>query len=29
VLQNGAIQFSGPAADLIDNPEVLSSYLGR
>jgi len=29
VLQNGAIAFSGPAAGLIDNPEVLSSYLGR
>ena len=29
VLQNGAIQFSGPAAELVDNPEVLSSYLGR
>jgi len=29
VLQNGAIAFSGPAAGLLDNPEVLSSYLGR
>jgi len=28
VLRNGAIAFSGPAADLIDNPVVLSSYLG-
>jgi len=29
VLQNGEIAFSGPAAGLLDNPEVLSSYLGR
>jgi len=28
VLRNGAIAFSGPAADLIDNPVVLRSYLG-
>ena len=29
VLKNGEIAFSGPAAGLIDNPVVLSSYLGR
>jgi len=29
VLQNGEIAFSGPAGGLLDNPEVLSSYLGR
>ncbi|MCC7274834.1 MAG: ABC transporter ATP-binding protein [Alphaproteobacteria bacterium] len=29
VLQNGEIAFSGPAASLLDNPEVLRSYLGR
>ena len=29
VLQQGEIAFSGPAADLLDNPVVLSSYLGR
>ena len=29
VLQNGEIAFSGPAGNLLDNPVVLSSYLGR
>ena len=29
VLRNGAIAHSGPAADLINNAEVLASYLGR
>lgn len=29
VLQSGEISFSGDAASLIDNPEVLRSYLGR
>jgi branched-chain amino acid transport system ATP-binding protein len=29
VLKNGVIAYSGPARELIDNPEVLSSYLGR
>jgi branched-chain amino acid transport system ATP-binding protein len=29
VLKDGAIAFSGNAPDLINNPEVLSSYLGR
>jgi branched-chain amino acid transport system ATP-binding protein len=29
VLQNGEIAFSGPAAGLLQNPDVLSSYLGR
>jgi len=29
VLQSGEISFSGAAAGLIDNPEVLRSYLGR
>jgi branched-chain amino acid transport system ATP-binding protein len=29
VLKDGAIAFQGPAPGLIDNPEVLSSYLGR
>jgi branched-chain amino acid transport system ATP-binding protein len=29
ILQSGEIAFSGPAAGLIDNPTVLSSYLGR
>jgi branched-chain amino acid transport system ATP-binding protein len=29
VLKDGAIAFSGPAAGLLDNPVVLSSYLGR
>jgi branched-chain amino acid transport system ATP-binding protein len=29
VLQGGEISFSGAAAGLIDNPEVLRSYLGR
>ena len=29
VLKNGEIAFSGPAAGLVDNPVVLSSYLGR
>jgi branched-chain amino acid transport system ATP-binding protein len=29
VLQNGEISFSGDAAGLIDNPEILKSYLGR
>ncbi|MFT5447845.1 MAG: branched-chain amino acid transport system ATP-binding protein [Gammaproteobacteria bacterium] len=29
VLKDGAIAFSGDAASLINNPEVLSSYLGR
>ncbi|MGE0718804.1 MAG: ABC transporter ATP-binding protein [Alphaproteobacteria bacterium] len=29
VLQNGEIAFSGPAGSLLDNPEVLRSYLGR
>ncbi|MFZ0852246.1 MAG: ABC transporter ATP-binding protein [Hyphomicrobiaceae bacterium] len=29
VLQNGEIAFSAPAAGLVDNPAVLSSYLGR
>jgi len=29
VLRNGAIAHSGPAAELIDNAEVLASYLGR
>jgi branched-chain amino acid transport system ATP-binding protein len=29
ILQNGEIAFSGPAGELIDNPAVLRSYLGR
>ncbi|MBM3571392.1 MAG: ABC transporter ATP-binding protein [Alphaproteobacteria bacterium] len=29
VLQNGEIAFTGPASDLLDNPDVLRSYLGR
>jgi branched-chain amino acid transport system ATP-binding protein len=29
VLVNGEIGVSGPAADLLTNPEVLASYLGR
>src|SRR5215475_8068642 len=29
VLVNGEIAVSGPAADLLTNPEVLASYLGR
>lgn len=29
ILQNGEISFSGPAAGLVDNPDVLRSYLGR
>jgi branched-chain amino acid transport system ATP-binding protein len=29
VLKNGVIAYSGPARELINNPEVLSSYLGR
>ena len=29
ILQGGEITFSGPAAGLVDNPEVLRSYLGR
>ena len=29
VLRNGEIAVSGPAADLLRNPEVLASYLGR
>ncbi|HEX3954669.1 MAG TPA: ABC transporter ATP-binding protein [Stellaceae bacterium] len=29
VLQHGEIVFSGPAAGLLDSPEILQSYLGR
>jgi branched-chain amino acid transport system ATP-binding protein len=29
VLRDGRVAYSGPARELIDNPEVLSSYLGR
>lgn len=29
VLKDGVISYSGVARDLVDNPEVLSSYLGR
>lgn len=29
VLKDGVIAYSGPARELVDNPEVLSSYLGR
>jgi branched-chain amino acid transport system ATP-binding protein len=29
ILQSGGIVFAGPAAGLVDNPAVLSSYLGR
>lgn len=29
VLKDGVIAYSGPARELINNPEVLSSYLGR
>jgi branched-chain amino acid transport system ATP-binding protein len=29
VLRDGVVAYSAPARDLIDNPEVLSSYLGR
>ena len=29
ILMNGEIAFSGPAAQLFDNPEVIRSYLGR
>ena len=29
VLLNGSVAFSGPAADLLHNPDVLRSYLGR
>jgi branched-chain amino acid transport system ATP-binding protein len=29
VLKDGVIAYSGPARELIDNPEVLASYLGR
>ena len=29
ILMNGEIAFTGPAADLFDNPEVIRSYLGR
>jgi len=29
ILQGGEITFSGPAAGLVDNPDVLRSYLGR
>ena len=28
VLETGAIRISGPAADLIDNPEIQAAYLG-
>ena len=29
ILMNGEVAFSGPAAQLFDNPEVIRSYLGR
>lgn len=29
VLRDGVIAYSGPARELVDSPEVLSSYLGR
>jgi branched-chain amino acid transport system ATP-binding protein len=29
VLRDGVIAYRGPARDLVDNPEVLASYLGR
>jgi branched-chain amino acid transport system ATP-binding protein len=29
VLKDGVIAYAGPAKDLINNPEVLASYLGR
>lgn len=29
ILMNGEIAYSGAAADLFDNPEVIRSYLGR
>jgi branched-chain amino acid transport system ATP-binding protein len=29
VLKDGVIAYGGPARDLVNNPEVLSSYLGR
>jgi branched-chain amino acid transport system ATP-binding protein len=29
VLKDGVIAYGGPAKDLINNPEVLASYLGR
>jgi branched-chain amino acid transport system ATP-binding protein len=29
VLKDGVIAYSGPASELIGNPEVLASYLGR
>ena len=29
ILMNGEVAFSGPAAELFDNPEVIRSYLGR
>ncbi len=29
VLQNGEIVYTGPAPELVANPEVLASYLGR
>ena len=29
VLKDGIVAFTGPARDLINNPEVLASYLGR
>jgi branched-chain amino acid transport system ATP-binding protein len=29
VLLNGEIAVSGPAGDLLTNPDVLASYLGR
>jgi branched-chain amino acid transport system ATP-binding protein len=29
VLKDGVIAYSGPAGDLIDNRDVLESYLGR
>jgi branched-chain amino acid transport system ATP-binding protein len=29
VLKDGVVAYSGPARELINNPEVLSSYLGR
>ena len=29
ILKDGVIAYSGRARELIDNPEVLASYLGR
>jgi branched-chain amino acid transport system ATP-binding protein len=29
VLKDGVVAYTGPARELVDNPEVLSSYLGR